>query len=40
MIRNHLAYVSAFLDAGSVSVLRVVAELINQLLPENQDCQQ
>jgi hypothetical protein len=36
MIRNHLAHGHAFLDAGSVSVLRVVAEVINQLFPEDQ----
>jgi hypothetical protein len=32
-IRNHLAHGHSFLDAGSVSVLRVVAEAINQLFP-------
>jgi hypothetical protein len=32
-IRNHLAHGHPFLDAGSVGVLRIVAEAINQLFP-------
>jgi hypothetical protein len=33
LIRNHIAHGNSFLDGGSVAILRIVAEAINQLYP-------
>jgi hypothetical protein len=33
LIRNHLAHGGSFLDSGSVAILKIVAEALNQLYP-------
>jgi hypothetical protein len=37
VVRNHLAHGGRFLDSGSVAILKVVAEAINQLYPDSSE---